>query len=92
MQIYVGNMSYQTTEETLRALFAQYGEVNSVKIITDRETGRAKGFGFIGMDDNAAASTAIEELNGQEFEGRTLKINEAKPREERPKRSFNNRY
>lgn len=92
MQIYVGNMSYQTTEEGLRELFAQYGEVNSVKIITDRETGRAKGFAFVGMDDNGAASTAIEELNGQEYEGRTLKINEAKPREERPKRNFNNRY
>ncbi|RXJ86686.1 RNA-binding protein [Arcobacter sp. CECT 8985] len=92
MQIYVGNMSYGTTEESLRALFAQYGEVNSVKIITDRETGRAKGFGFIGMDDNAAGQNAIDELNGKEFEGRTLKINEAKPREERPRRNFNNRF
>jgi RNA recognition motif-containing protein len=92
MQIYVGNMSYQTTEESLRALFAQYGEVSSVKIITDRETGRAKGFGFIGMEDNSAGQSAIEELNGTEFEGRTLKINEAKPREERPKRNFNSRF
>ncbi len=89
MQIYVGNMSYGTTEESLRALFAQYGEVNSVKIITDRETGRAKGFAFIGMNDNGAGQNAIDELNGKEFEGRTLKINEAKPREERPRRSFN---
>lgn len=90
MQIYVGNMSYGTTEESLKSLFNQFGEVNSVKIITDRETGRAKGFGFIGMDDNAAAQNAIDELNGKEFEGRTLKINEARPREERPRRNFNN--
>lgn len=92
MQIYVGNMSYGTTEENLGALFAQYGEVASVKIITDRETGRAKGFGFITMDDDSAAQNAIEELNGNEFEGRTLRVNEAKPREERPRRNFENRF
>ena len=88
MQIYVGNMNYRTTEETLEGLFSQYGEVQSVKIITDRETGRAKGFAFITMDDDAAAKTAIEELNEKEFEGRTLRINEAKPREERPRRQY----
>jgi len=92
MQIYVGNMSYGTTEESLGALFAQYGEVDSVKIITDRETGRAKGFGFITMNDDSAAQSAIEELNGKEFDGRTLRVNEAKPREERPRRSFDNRF
>lgn len=92
MQIYVGNMSYGTTEESLGALFAQYGEVNSIKLITDRETGRMKGFGFITMNDDSAAQNAIEELNGKEFEGRTLRINEAKPREERPRRNFNNRF
>ena len=88
MQIYVGNMNYRTTEETLEGLFSQYGEVQSVKIITDRETGRAKGFAFITMDDDAAAKTAVEELNEKEFEGRTLRINEAKPREERPRRQY----
>lgn len=92
MQIYVGNMSYGTTEETIEGLFAEYGEVGSVKLITDRETGRAKGFGFVTMDDDAAANKAIEELNGKEYDGRTLRINEAKPREERPRREFNNRY
>ncbi|WP_419765029.1 MAG: RNA recognition motif domain-containing protein [Arcobacter sp.] len=92
MQIYVGNMSYGTTEESLTTLFSQYGEVSSVKLITDRDTGRAKGFGFISMDDDSAASKAIEELNGKEFDGRTLRINEAKPKEERPRREFNNRY
>ncbi len=92
MQIYVGNMSYQMTEESLGDVFAQYGEVGSVKIITDRETGRAKGFGFITMTDDSAATTAIEELNGKEIDGRTLRVNEAKPKEERPRREFNNRY
>jgi RNA recognition motif-containing protein len=92
MQIYVGNISYSTTEEGLENLFSQYGEVESVKIITDRETGRAKGFGFITMNDDAAAQNAIDELNEKEFEGRTLRINEARPREERPRRNFNNRF
>ncbi len=90
MQIYVGNISYSTTEEGLGALFAQYGTVDSVKIITDRETGRAKGFGFITMEDEGQAKNAINELNEKEFEGRTLRINEARPREERPRRSYNN--
>ncbi len=92
MQIYVGNMSYGTTESTIEELFSEFGEVGSVKLITDRETGRAKGFGFVTMNDDAAANKAIEELNGKEYDGRTLRINEAKPREERPRREFNNRY
>lgn len=89
MQIYVGNMSYGTTEDNLKELFSEFGEVSSVKIITDRETGRAKGFGFIAMDDNTQAQAAIDELNGKEFDGRTLRINEARPREEKPRREFN---
>jgi len=89
MQIYVGNISYGTTQESLETLFGEFGEVSSVKLITDRETGRAKGFGFITMDDDSAANKAIEELNGKEFDGRTLRINEAKPREDRPRREFN---
>ena len=92
MQIYVGNMSYNTSEDNLRELFGQYGEVSSVKIITDRETGRAKGFGFITMDTDSEAKEAIEALHQKEYDGRTLTINEAKPREERPRREFNNRY
>ncbi|MDD5548365.1 MAG: RNA-binding protein, partial [Sulfurovaceae bacterium] len=71
MQIYVGNLSYGTTDESLKNLFEQYGEVSSAKIITDRETGRAKGFGFVTMDDDAAALEAIEALNGKDFDGRT---------------------
>ena len=92
MQIYVGNMSYETTQENLESLFAQYGSVDSVKIITDRETGRAKGFGFITMNDDSSAQNAIAELNGKEFDGRTLKVNEAKPKEYKPRRGFNDRY
>jgi len=88
MQIYVGNMNYRTTEEDINGLFSQYGEVESVKLISDRETGRAKGFGFVTMNDDTAAKEAIEALNEKEFEGRTLRINEAKPREERPRREY----
>ena len=88
MQIYVGNMNYRTTEEDINGLFSQYGEVESVKLISDRETGRAKGFGFVTMNDDAAAKEAIEALNEKEYEGRTLRINEAKPREERPRREY----
>ncbi len=81
-QIYVGNLPYRASEEEIKDLFEQYGDVTSVKLITDRETGRARGFGFIEMDDENAMK-AIEALDGKEFEGRTLKINEAKPREQR---------
>jgi len=88
MQIYVGNMNYRTTEEDINKLFSQYGEVETVKLISDRETGRAKGFGFVTMNDDSAAKEAIEALNEKEFEGRSLRINEAKPREERPRREY----
>lgn len=80
MKIYVGNMSFQTSEDTLRDLFAQHGEVEEVSIVTDRETGRPRGFGFVTMPDNAQAQAAIDALNGQEFEGRTLNVNEARPK------------
>ena len=92
MQIYVGNISYAVSEQSLGDLFAQYGEVDAVKIITDRETGRAKGFGFVTMNNDTEAQNYIEELNGQDFDGRALRVNEAKPREERPRRNFNNRF
>ena len=92
MQIYVGNMSYGTTEDSLTTLFSAYGEVQNVKIITDRETGRSKGFGFVTMDNSDEANSAIEAINSKEFEGRELRVNEAKPREPRPRREFNSRY
>ena len=87
-QIYVGNLPYSSSEEDVRELFAQYGEVTSVKLINDRETGRPRGFGFVEMEDSSAES-AIEALDGQEFGGRSLKVNEARPREQRPRREFN---
>lgn len=82
MKIYVGNMSFSTTQESLEGLFSNYGEVQEVAVITDRDTGRPRGFAFVTMDDEGAKQ-AIEAMNGQEFEGRTLTINEAKPRENR---------
>ncbi len=87
-QIYVGNLPYRSGEDEVRELFSQYGEVNSVKLITDRETGRPRGFGFVEMEDEGALK-AIEALDGREFEGRTLRVNEARPREVRPRREFN---
>jgi len=82
MKLYVGNMSFSTTEDSLEALFSNYGEVQEVAVVTDRETGRPRGFGFVTMDDDGAKA-AIEALNGNEFEGRTLTVNEARPRENR---------
>src|SRR5512138_3677346 len=76
-KIYVGNMSYDTTSESLRALFATYGEVTSVKPITDNMTGRSKGFAFVEMENDAEAQAAITGLNGREVDGRSLKVNEA---------------
>jgi len=78
MKIFVGNLSFQTTENDLTDLFAQVGEVESVSIITDRETGRSKGFGFVAMGDDAATQ-AIAKFNGTELNGRALTVNEARP-------------
>ena len=90
-KIYVGNLNYATTEETLSNLFAQYGEVASVAVIKDRFTQQSKGFGFIEMADDSAADTAITVLNGKEIDGRRVRVNEAenKPRAQRPR--FNDR-
>lgn len=79
MNIYVGNLNYRTSEEALEELFGQFGTVHSVKLISDRNTGRRKGFGFIEMD-NEDGETAIKELNDKEFEGRNIKVNEARDR------------
>jgi len=81
--IYVGNLSYDSTEQGIRQLFEQYGEVLSVKMIEDRDTGRPRGFGFVEMDASGA-NAAVQALNGTDLDGRTLKVNEAKPRESRP--------
>jgi RNA recognition motif-containing protein len=82
VKIYVGNLSFNTTQNALEGLFGTYGSVSEVALVTDRETGRPRGFAFVTMDDEGAAK-AIAELNGNEFEGRSLNVNEAKPREAR---------
>ncbi len=80
MNIYVGNLPYQTTEDDLRASFENFGEVTSVRIIQDRNTGRSKGFGFVEMPDEESAQTAIAALNEKDFSGRTIRVNEARPK------------
>ena len=82
--IYVGNLSYNATEDDLRQAFAQYGEVSSVSVIKDRETGRPRGFAFVEMPDEGQAKQAIENVNNSEIAGRRVTVNEARPREERP--------
>ena len=82
-KIYVGNLSFQMTENDLNDLFTEFGSVESAQIITDRSTGRSKGFGFVQMADDEAADKAIERLNGKEVKGRALTVNEARPREEK---------
>lgn len=85
--LYVGNLPFKATEDEVRGIFAQYGEVQSVKLISDRETGRPRGFGFVEMEDNGAMA-AVEALDGKEFGGRALKVNEARERQERPARRY----
>ena len=84
-KLYVGNLSYDVDSSALEALFTPHGTVQSAQIITDRDTGRSKGFGFVEMGSDAEAQAAIAALNGQENGGRALTVNEAKPREERPR-------
>jgi RNA recognition motif-containing protein len=83
IKLYVGNLSYDTTNESLEELFAEFGSVRSAQVIQDRDTGRSKGFGFVEMADDNAARTAMSQLNEKEFGGRPLTVNEAKPREDR---------
>ncbi|MEQ8850504.1 MAG: RNA-binding protein [Phycisphaerales bacterium] len=83
MKLYVGNLSYDTTEDALRDYFSQHGEVTSATLVMDRETGRPRGFGFVEFADAESAKKAIDATNGQEFDGRTLNVNEARPREPR---------
>jgi RNA recognition motif-containing protein len=81
--IYVGNLVWETTPDDLLALFQEYGQVARAQVITDKETGRSRGFGFVEMNDDTEAQAAIDALNGQDFRGRALTVNEAKPREDR---------
>ena len=84
MNIFVAGLSYQINDADLKELFEDYGAISSAKVITDRETGRSKGFGFVEMDNDAEGQRAIEELNGAEYDGRTLAVSVARPRTERP--------
>jgi RNA recognition motif-containing protein len=84
VNIFVGNLAFSATDHDLRQLFEPYGVVDKVNIITDRDTGRSRGFGFVEMPDSAAAKAAIQGLQGHQLAGRALNVNEAKPREPRP--------
>lgn len=86
MNIYVGNLAYGVTQDELRNVFSAYGEISSVNLITDKFTGNSKGFGFVEMPNNAEADAAIKGLNETPLKGRNLKVNQAKPRAERPAR------
>jgi RNA recognition motif-containing protein len=87
MNIYVSNLSFNVQDEDLREFFAPYGEVTSAKVVNDRETGRSRGFGFVEMSDETASKKAIAELNDTTVDGRTIKVVEARPKEDRPARS-----
>lgn len=90
MNIYVSNLSFAVQDEDLRGFFAEYGEVSSAKVIMDKFTNRSRGFGFVEMPDNESAKKAIQELDGATVDGRVIKVNEARPKEDRPKKSFSN--
>ncbi|SRR5687768_3386764 len=92
MNIYVSNLGFNVQDEDLREFFAPYGEVTSAKVISDRVTGQSRGFGFVEMSDDAAAKTAISELDQATVEGRVIKVVEAKPKEDRPARSNNSPF
>jgi RNA recognition motif-containing protein len=89
MNIYVGNLSYKVNENDLKEIFEEYGDVSSVKIITDKYSGRSKGFGFIEMANDAEANKAIEELNEAELDGRNMRVNQAREKTENNRRNFN---
>lgn len=91
MNIYVAKIPFRATEDEIRALFEQYGEVSNSQIIMDRETGRSRGFGFVEMPNDEEARQAISQLNEFEFKGMNLVVNEARPREERPRGEFSDR-
>ena len=92
MSVYVGNLSYEVTQDDLTSVFSDYGTVKRVQIPTDRETGRPRGFGFVEMASDAEEDAAIEALDGAEWMGRSLRVNKAKPREDQPRSSSSRRY
>jgi cold-inducible RNA-binding protein len=92
MKLYVGNLSFETTENDLQDLFEQHGTVSEVSLMMDKMTGKSRGFAFITMNDAAQASAAMSALNGKDLNGRALNVNEARPREERPRPYGANRF
>lgn len=92
MSVYVGNLSYDVTQEDLSSVFAEYGTVKRVQIPTDRETGRPRGFGFVEMSSDAEEDAAIEALDGAEWMGRSLRVNKAKPREDKKRGGYSRSY
>jgi RNA recognition motif-containing protein len=90
MNIFIAGLSFKVNDSDLTSLFEEYGTITSAKVITDRQSGRSKGYGFVEIDNEEAGAKAIAELNGAEYDGRTISVSEAKPREERPRREFNN--
>ena len=92
MKLYVGNLSFETTENDLQDMFEQHGKVAEVALMMDRTTGRSRGFAFVTMNDATEGNAAMAAFNGKEIQGRTLTVNEARPREERPRQSAGGRY
>lgn len=90
-KLFVGSLPWGVDDTQLEELFAEFGTVASAKVIVDRETNRSKGFGFVEFEDDDAAKTAIEKMNNADVQGRSITVNEARPREERPRREFNDR-
>ncbi len=87
-KLFVGSLAWATTDDSLQAHFATVGTVASAKVVTDRDSGRSRGFGFVEYDDDAEADAAVEKLNNSELDGRTITVNEARPREDKPRRDF----
>jgi RNA recognition motif-containing protein len=88
MNIFIAGLSFKVNDADLETLFEEYGPITTAKVITDRQTGRSKGYGFVEIDDQEKAEKAVAELNGAEYDGKTISVSEARPREERPKRDF----
>src|SRR5687768_1279204 len=89
--LFVGSLAYATNDDSLKAFFEQIGEVSNARVATDRDSGRSRGFGFITYTDPANNQKAVDELNGKELDGRTITVNLARPKEDRPRRDFNDR-
>jgi len=88
--LFIGSLAYATTDDSLKAFFETIGEVKQARVVTDRETGRSRGFGFVEYTDEANNQKAVDELNGKELDGRTINVSLARPKEDRPRREFNN--